>query len=220
MQQMKRVDAFLGEVEAHLPGWLYSFNIADLKRRNGHLGHATGDSDIAEFSAALATLASDGAIVARVSAERWLLFSRKDACARVQDLLNAYRRSESTTTGWQIEASRGGLKKSDSLGIATTIARAVRCLYSPVWSPADLADTMRTIAKNNHDLPVDRPIALSDVPALARVRWSCVAEYPREQPVCPFCAGREFAWEGGDDEVYSGYGRCETCGADVAITAL
>ena len=220
LQEMKRGDAFAREAQAHLPGFLYSFNIADMKRRNGHLGFHQGDKDIVEFSEALCALASDTAIVARIAGDRWLMFSEKREHGRVQALLDAYRKSEQITAGWQIEASRNGRQRSDSMGVTTTIARAVRCLYCDVHSPGDLAHAMKAIAENDHSLPVGRPIALVDVPAMARDRWSCVAEYPAERPICPFCAGHEFAWEGGDGDIDTGYGRCEACDADISITAL
>jgi GGDEF domain-containing protein len=217
---MKRGDVFAREAQAHLPGVLYSFNIADLKRRNGHLGFREGDKDIVELSAALSALESDTTIVARVAGDRWLMFSQSGELTRVQALLDAYRKSEKITAGWQIEASRNGRQRTDSLGVTTTIARAVRCLYCDVHSPGDLAHAMKTIAENDHSLPVGRPIAVDDVPAMARDRWSCVAEYPADQPICPFCAGHEFAWEGGDGDIYTGYGRCEACDADISITSL
>ena len=79
---------------------------------------------------------------------------------------------------------------------------------------------MKAIAANDYSLPVDRPIALRDLAGMERKRWSCVAEYPSERPACPFCAGHEFKWEGGDGNPYSGDGRCETCDAAVSITTL
>jgi GGDEF domain-containing protein len=220
MQQIRRVDAFAREAQAHLPGVLYSFNIADLKRRNGHLGFDEGDKDIVELSQALSALVSDTAIVAHVEGDRWLMFSETSEHARVQALLDAYRKSDPITAGWQIEASRNGRQRSDSLGVTTTIARGVRCLYCDVHSPGDLAHAMKAIAENDHSLPVDRPIALGEVPAMVRESWSCIAEYPADRPICPFCAGHEFAWEDGDGDIYMGYGRCEACDADIAITSL
>jgi hypothetical protein len=155
-----------------------------------------------------------------VTDKRWLLFSENDEDAQVRALLDAYRRTEKTTAGWQIEASRNGVMRSDSLGVTTTISRAVRCLFCEVHSPGDLVHAMKAIAANDYSLPLDRPIALGDVPGLERKRWSCVADYPSERPVCPFCAGHEFEWEGGEGDVYTGYGSCSACGADVSITTL
>jgi len=218
MQEMKRIDAFAREAQAHLPGFLYSFNIADLKRRNALLGYRTGDADIEEFSSALLGLASDTSFVARVTGERWLLFSEDDADMRVRVLLEAYHKTQPATAGWQIAASRGGIQKTDSHGVTTTISRAVRCLYDEVHSPGDLALAMKEIAANDYSLPVDYPIALSEVAALERKRWSCVGEYPHEEPVCPFCAGHEFDWEDRDDD--AGYGTCQACDADISITSL
>src|SRR6202008_3000776 len=45
----RRIVTFQREAARFLPGYLYCFNIADLKRRNGHLGHGAGDKDIEEL---------------------------------------------------------------------------------------------------------------------------------------------------------------------------
>lgn len=220
MQQMKRGDAFARTAQAHLPGYLYSFNIADLKRRNSHLGPLVGDEDIRELEGTLHALTTPTAFSDRVSSGRWLLFSQTDVLDRVLAVIDGFARNENTTAGWLIQAERDGVKKSDSLGVATTISRALRCIAAEVHSPADLAHAMTVIAANDHSLPVNRPVGLAEIPTLNRERWCCVGEYPDEGPACPFCSGRDFAWEHSDGHAYSGDGSCASCGARVSITML
>src|SRR5437899_2884382 len=113
MNQPKPIDLFTQQALARLPGFLYSFNIADFKRRNGHLGHLVGDADIAELDRRLKEFASNDGLVARTSGDRWFLLTRDNRTEEVGQLLAAYAREEPIEAGWEIIASRRGRTKSD-----------------------------------------------------------------------------------------------------------
>ena len=217
MGHERRILTFQREAARFLPGYLYCFNIADLKRRNGHLGHGAGDKDIEELDRLLRELASDAAIVERTDGQRWFLLSRRDETRRVQVLLDRYKRTDRLSAGWRVDATRGGMRKSSRETVPTEISRAVRCLYAAVGTPAELGAAMTAIEHNDYSLPVNRPLLLLTVPALTRASWRCVGAYPRKEPACPFCQGRDFEWEDGDGAYHSGDGTCRGCGAGISI---
>jgi GGDEF domain-containing protein len=217
MGQERRIVTFEQAAARCLPGLLYCFNIADLKRRNSHLGHLVGDKDIEELDRLLKELASDTAIVERIDGQRWLMVSQRNENNRVQAILDRYKRTDRFSAGWQVEATRGGTEKVGRQTVPSEISRAVRCLYAEVKSPAELTAAITTIKDNDYNLPVNRPLLLSTLPKLARKSWHCVAAYPVQEPACPFCQERDFVWEGGDGSYYSGDGTCRTCGAEISI---
>jgi GGDEF domain-containing protein len=217
MGQERRLSTFDQAAARCLPGFLYCFNIADLKRRNGHLGHLVGDRDIEELDRLLKELASDTAIVERTDGQRWFLLSRRNENDRVQAVLDRYQRTDRFSAGWKVEATRGGTEKIGRQIVSTEIRRAVRCLYAEVKSPAELTAAITTIKDNDYSLPVNQALFLRTLPRLARKSWHCVAVYPEQEPDCPFCRGRDFKWEGGDGSYYSGDGTCRACGAEISI---
>jgi GGDEF domain-containing protein len=213
------MELFKQEACARLPGFLYSFNIADLKRRNSHLGFAVGDADIAALGGLLEKFASgEGGLVARTSGERWFLFLKDHREDRIRKLLDGYALKDAIRVGWQIVAEKDGRTRKDQRVVSTTIGRSVRCLYTEVMAPSDLNGAVAALEGNDYSLPINRPLRLADVAAIPRSRWRCIAQYPAADPACPFCGGRNFAWEGGDDTVYSGYGKCIDCGAEISIS--
>ena len=84
MEQIKRSTLFVHEAALLLPGFLCCFNIADFKRRNGHLGHLVGDADIAELDGLIAAMARADGTAQRIGGDRWLMLSRSRANDRVQ----------------------------------------------------------------------------------------------------------------------------------------
>jgi GGDEF domain-containing protein len=215
MEQINQLTLFEHKAASLLPGFLYSFNIADFKRRNCHLGHLVGDADIAEFDALIAAAAGADGTAQRVGGDRWLMVSRSNADDRVTDLLERYQRAEPSVSGWRIRASRGGQERTARARLATVIRRAVRCLYTDVAREADLAPAIAALENNNWALPANRPCALSQLSALRREPWRCVDQYPEQAPACPFCGGQQFKWAGGDD--CNSDGACEGCGAEISI---
>jgi GGDEF domain-containing protein len=215
MQQMKGVTLFEHEAASLLPGFLYSFNIADFKRRNCHLGYRVGHVDIAEFDGLIAAAANADGTARRVGGDRWLMLSRANANDRIAAMLDRYQRVEPIVSGWRITANRGDQERIAEAPLATVIRRAVRCLYTEVASQAALAPAIAALENSNWGLPVNRPILLSEVPGPPRQRWQCVDEYPQYDPACPFCGSRQFIWIDGDD--CSSDGTCTGCGAEVAI---
>jgi GGDEF domain-containing protein len=217
MEQIKRITLFKHEAALLLPSFLYSFNIADFKRRNSHLGHLVGDADIAEFEGLIATTAQADGTAHRVSGDRWLMLSRSNANDRIQAVLDHYQLEQQFVSGWRIRAGRAGQKRVAEARIETVIRRAVRCLYTEVANEAALAPAIAALEKNDWALPVNRPQPLSAVPATPRQRWRCVDQYPEQDPACPFCGSQQFRWEDGDHCVYSGDGTCNGCGAEISI---
>jgi GGDEF domain-containing protein len=216
-----RVAEYLGRAEGRLPGVLYSFNIADFKRRNGHLGHVAGDADVAELGSTLAAL-EPRVVVARVRGERWLLLApdgAEQASSRreVEAVLAAFAREEPLVVGWEVHGVKDGLPRVGREVVASRIRRGVRCLYAHVRTRADLEAAVARIEENDYALPVDRPIALEDVETIARQPWRCVEEYPKRPPSCPFCDTREVEWVDGDGSVYGGDGACKGCGASLSF---
>jgi hypothetical protein len=203
-----------------LPGFLFSFDIADFKRRNIHLGYQRGDADIKEFDAALRALASDSGISARVKGDGWLFLARDNATARVQAFLERFSRTDPITTGWRIDAKRNGESKSNSSVVESTVTRAVRCLCSEVKNDDDVEAALKGFASRPHSLPVNQVVMLKDIPNTPRKPWACVSAYPKTGPDCPFCHGRDFEWEDGDSAVYSGSGTCKSCGAEIDIRQI
>jgi len=213
---------FQDEAGVFLPGFLYSFNIADLKRRNSHLGFRRVDQDIEELNRMLNAMAGC-VLVKRVTAARWLMVSRRNEDHRVQALLDGYRRTERITTGWMIEAIDSTAKKqrlAKRQTVLSEISRAVRCLRAEAETVAGLETAIREVAENDWNLPVNQVLPVAGIRAMAREPWLCVARYPAEVPSCPVCEGRDFDWRDGDSSIYSGNGKCRGCGADILITQI
>jgi hypothetical protein len=79
--------------------------VADLKRRNSHLGHVVGDADIAEFEGLIATTAQADGTAHRVSGDRWLMLSRSNANDRIQAVLDHYQLAQQFVSGWRIRVA-------------------------------------------------------------------------------------------------------------------
>jgi GGDEF domain-containing protein len=215
MEQIRRITLFEQEAARFLPGVLYSFNIADLKRRNCHFGYRVGDADIAEFDGLIAATAQLDGTAQRVGGDRWLMLSRANAADRIEALLAAYLKAEPLDSGWRIRASRDGEERLAKAPLPTVIRRAVRCLYTGVANQTELAPAIAALEENNWGIPVNRPYPLSQLAALPRERWRCVDQYPEQDPACPFCGGLQFAWTDGDD--CSSDGTCLGCGAEISV---
>jgi GGDEF domain-containing protein len=215
MEQIRRIALFEQAAALLLPGFLYGFNIADLKRRNCHLGHRVGDAEIAEFDSLVTAAAQPDGMVQRVGGDRWLLLSRSKANDRVEAILATYQRTEPFDSAPRIRAKRNGEERVAKASFPTVIRRAVRCLYTEVANRAALAPAIAALEDNNSGLPVNRVNALSQLSVLPRESWRCVDQYPKQDPACPFCGSQMFAWTDGDD--CSSDGSCRGCGAEVSI---
>jgi GGDEF domain-containing protein len=217
MERVSLTTLFEREAAAFLPGFLYDFNIADFKRRNGHLGHSVGDGDIAVLDGLIAAAARGDGTSRRIGGDRWLMVSRADAADRVQRVLDGYQRADPFVSGWRIWASNGDEERSAEAPLPTVIRRAARCLYTEVARKAELAAAIAALEDNNWSLPINRPHPLSQLAALPSQPWQCVDGYPEQDPACPFCGSRQLTWTDGDDCIYSGDGFCKGCGAEISI---
>jgi Diguanylate cyclase, GGDEF domain len=211
-----QVITFLDQASERLPGIVHSFNIADFKRRNDHFGHSAGDRDIAELHRLLLEL-EPSALVARTHGDRWLVLAPESARRDVEAVVDRFARAEPFLAGWQVTATKDGGSTVSREVEPTVMTRAVRCLFAPVRTRAELEDAVLRICENDWSLPVNRPIALADVASMERTPWQCVSTYPTSPPSCPSCGGREVDWEDGDGSVYGGDGTCKGCGARLAI---
>jgi hypothetical protein len=99
MEQIRKIATFRQEAGFRLPGVLYSLNIADLKRRNAHLGLRTGDEDIEELDRLMTAMQSDAVLVARTQSNRWLMLTRENENDRVQAVLDRYKKTEVFSAG-------------------------------------------------------------------------------------------------------------------------
>jgi GGDEF domain-containing protein len=214
MEQIKPIKLFELDAASLLPGFLYSFNIADFKRRNCHFGDAVGDAEIAEFDGLIVAAARPDGTARRVGGDRWLMLSRSNANERVRGVLDGYQRVEPFTSGWRVRATRDGEERIADMPLATVMRRAVRCLYTEVASQAALAPAIAALEENNRG-PVNIPYPLSQVSAQRRAPWQCVEQCPKYEPACPFCGGRQFEWIDGDDCVSDGI--CKDCGAEITV---
>jgi GGDEF domain-containing protein len=213
-----RVDTFVRDAAARVPGTLYGFNIADFKRRNSHVGHTVGDEDVREIDRMLHALPD--AFVARTAGDHWLVLMGPSAgsLAAIVALLDAFARHERVTMGWEVRSKKDGAQKSLRDVIDAELHRAVRCLYADVGTPAELADAATRIENESWSLPVNRPIALSELATIERKRWQCVSRYPEKAPACAFCEQRDIDFHDGDGAIYSGDGTCRKCGASISIS--
>jgi hypothetical protein len=207
----------LPEADFRLPGVLYSFNIADLKRRNAHLGFRTGDKDIEELDRLLTATQSDAVLMARTQSNRWLMLTQQNENARVQAVLDRYKKTELFSAGWEIRALKSGQEKICRESVSAEIKRAVRCLYAPVKTRAALSEAIQQIDEGDHVLPVNRPLALSEISAAMRENGDCVFQYPEHSPECPYCGGWAFTWKDSNDCVLQTDGTCTGCGAKISV---
>jgi GGDEF domain-containing protein len=217
MEQIKRSTLFVHEAALLLPGFLCCFNIADFKRRNGHLGHLVGDADIAELDGLIAAMARADGTAQRIGGDAGSCCRDREPMIASRPVLDRYRLAQQFVSGWRIWASRAGQERVAEARIETVIRRAVRCLYTEVASEAELASAIAAFEEIDWALPVNRPQPLSEVPAMPRQRWRCVDQYPEQDPACPFCGSQQFRWEDGDGCAYSGDGTCKGCDADISI---
>jgi len=84
----------------------------------------------------------------------------------------------------------------------------------------DISGLIDRLLEHNDGFPPNTPFALSEVATMTKSRWHCVSDYPSESPFCPFCEGREFAWEDGGTGVSDASGKRQACGASVDIRGI
>jgi GGDEF domain-containing protein len=217
MEQIRKIESFRQEAGFRLPGVLYGFNIADLKRRNAYLGWRTGDEDIKELDRLLTAMQSDAVLVARTQSNRWLMLTQENENDRVQAVLDRYKKTELFSAGWEIRAFKSGQQKICRESVSAQIKRAVRCLYTPIKTRADLSAAIQQINEGDYALPVNRPLALSEISTAMQENRDCLFQCPEHSPECPYCGEQDFAWEDDNEVLLRADGTCTGCGAKISI---
>jgi hypothetical protein len=207
------------EIAPRLRGYLAVFNFADTKRRNDHLGHDKIDQDIQNFTELLEKVIGANGYSQRIGGARWLGFFGIASCDAIATLLDAFYQEEAFLYGWKSSGVREGIKKGTAMTVETKIIRAMRCVYTQIETLGDFDVLVGQLLENDYGLPVSIPHQLQDICAQPMQRWQCVLEYP-QSPHCPFCESTKFNWLDGDASIYGGYGICQTCGAEVEISAV
>ena len=216
----ERRDKFRNTIAAMLPGYVAVFNFADTQRRNCHLGHAKVDEDIEEFTELLRQAVGTTGYSLRIAGNEWLGFFAINAVEPIQQLLNDFYSEQEILTGWKSVGCKDKVQKSERVTTEAKIARAMLCVYSYLERLEALDTTLEQLLKNAYGLPVSIPHNLQQITNSLRNRWQCVSQYPVGLPVCPFCRGDSFNWLDGDSSIYSAYGFCKTCGAEVEFSDI
>jgi hypothetical protein len=211
-------EKFKNTITTMLPGYLAVFNFADTKRRNCHLGHIKVDEDIEEFTELLSLAVGTTGYSMRIAGAKWLGFFATHSVESIQELLKDFYREQKILTGWKSLGCKDKVQKSERVTTKAKIARAMLCVCSYLESIEDFEATLEQLLNNDYGLPVSIPHSLEQITSRARNQWQCVSGYPSESPVCPFCRGDSFNWLDGDGSIYSGYGFCKTCGAEVEFS--
>jgi GGDEF domain-containing protein len=209
-----RREAFLREAAPRLPGLLVWLNLADLKRRNAHLGHAVGDADIAAVERLLSALSPARGCWARVGGNTWCWVLPAGSEAAVRTLLDGVARAEAGVHGFEVTATRAETQVRSEQTTPATFLRAVRCLGAQVGAEAALTDALRELEAADFDVPVGRLVWLEEVGTLARVPFRSVVAPGLPAPACALCGG-DVAWRDGDGSVFDGSGVCVRCEARV-----
>jgi hypothetical protein len=194
-------------------------HLADAKRRNCHLGYQVVDADIEECDRLIQASVGTSGVAKRVGGVSWLAIYKINDIGAVKDVLNAFNRRQALDIGWRATAKINGTTKVAERIVATTIVRALSCLYTTLTTPREL-DKLDQLLSEHYGLPPNRAIPLSDVSSIPRSGWCCVTGYPSEVPFCPVCERFEFKLEDGDGAVYSGSGICKVCRACIDIRAV
>jgi len=217
---MHPLDEFKRDMTGHLPGLLVLFDIADAKRRNCHLGHLTVDKDIDEMNELVRISVGPDGLARRVGGDEWLAIYKTDSLKPFTTLLGTYYREQEIRVGWKATGEKDGSVKVAERIVSSKIIRSLRCIYTFATSVEDAGVSVEKLLDHNYGLPPNIPIPLSDIADIKKSGWSCVTDYPVELPFCPFCEGRDFTWIDGDSSVYSGWGTCRACGANVDIVGV
>jgi GGDEF domain-containing protein len=215
-----RIKNFLEAIQRnHSLVQVYYANIADLKRRNLHLGVAQGDRDILELSELLKTkvIGAKG-IVEQVGGAEWLFALPNNATNLAGEIVRDFHQQKNIQIGWRASAHKGTeeIAKSEEM-IAATIFRSLRIGFLPVSAIKNIHDVEEFA---NKTLKLD-PDLLTDLSALAgsesRKPWSCVNAVVAELK-CPTCKSQDLEFDEGTSNLLSA--TCRSCKALIEVEFL
>jgi hypothetical protein len=128
-----------GRDAMRFPSQLVHFNLADSKRRNGHLGWKVVDADIATFAEIGRNLSQldESACWARATGDAWL-FLGADGSTFATAVFSAYAETRPYRAGWSCRAIKGDERKLISEVVTTTVTRSARCVGAVVPQRSDL----------------------------------------------------------------------------------
>lgn len=230
------LEQFKQAASSYLAGVLAFFDLADTKRRNCHLGYMTIDDDIAEFDRLLRASVGSTGMARRVGGDLWLaIYPERTVPALGQrlnqglsqsfiqilsQLLHDYHQERAISIGWRCRGHCDGVVEVAEETIDTTITRSARCVYFCATSLEEMNEVIDRLLQKLQTFPPGRPIPITEIGSHEQISWRCVSAYPDQDPYCPFCKGRDFEWEDGDGNVYSGSGTCKQCGAGIDIRGV
>lgn len=230
------LEQFRQAASSYLPGVLAFFDLADTKRRNCHLGYMTIDEDIAEFDRLLCASVGSAGVARRVGGDLWLAIYPQDSelalgqglnqglsqflSQVLSQLLDDYHQERAISIGWRCRGYRDGVVEVVEETIDTTITRSARCAYFFATRLVEMNEAIDKLLQKRQTFPPGRPIPITEIGSHEQISWRCVSAYPDQDPYCPFCKGRDFEWEDGDGNVYSGSGTCKQCRAGIDIRGV
>lgn len=213
---MHLTDSFLAQCEPSIPGTLIALNVADFKRYNMHLGYLAGDQVIAAFEHALQRSVRDDGCCSRVGGGAWLVVVPTTAVEQIAQMIRAFHNTTAITVGWELIAHCMGDQRIATQTVRTTLTRAVRGLAIPIQHVDDLRPAARFLEACPRAFLPSQLLTAHEV-TIHHMPWSCIAEYPPQDPACACCQSTTFAWDAGDDSIYGGTGTCRGCGATIQI---
>lgn len=138
----------------------------------------------------------------------------------LSQVLDDYHQERAISIGWRCKGYLDGVVEVAEETIDTTITRSARCAYFSATSSQEMNKAIDELLQKRHTFPPGRPIPVAEIGSHEQISWRCVSAYPDQDPFCPFCKSRDFEWEDGDSNVYSGEGTCKNCKADIDIRGV
>ena len=213
---MYNLAKFRLKVSQYLPGYLAFVNLADTQRANGHIGFRVVDENIEEFGRMISSYAGSDGMAMRAGGDKWLAIFKR--LSKLEHLIASAEKERELMVGWKAtcEKKDGSVKEVKNV-IRSSYVRSFRCVYTYVKSVDEVQQNAEILKANCWGFKPGLVVNLADIEQQEKVKWSCITEYPAEEPSCSFCGGNSFKWLDGDLSVYYAYGVCWQCKALVCF---